>query len=216
MMVIIWQRLARLTCFKKIHVFWGQNHYILEKLCDGRRRTEIAKLGSVLVDHNPQRKSNAQNNQNLIWLCRYLFKMFFSPRHILSRMLLCGCFGPKYGLLRRAYFVVPPDRFLAGWFFWGCLGQTIISFCFCWTLCCAFKLWSGWFWVFVLGQKQFASVRVLCCVYCLQSPDTSLVLWSTCRTLPQSAAELCRPFWYSFSLAECLTSFCNFELSFVQ
>ena len=136
--------------------------------------------------------------------------VFFSPRHILSRMLLSGCFGSKYGLLRRSYFVVPPDRFLAGWFLRGCLGQTIISFSFCWTLCCAFKLWSGWFWVFVLGQKQFASVRVLCCVYCLH-PDTSRVFQSTCRTLPQSAAELGPQFRYSLSLAECLKSFRNFE-----
>ena len=94
---------------------------------------------------------------------------------------LSGCFGSK--------------DWLAGWFLRGCLGQTIISFCLRTLL--RFQMphrrWSGWFWVFVL-----------CCVRL--SPDTPPVFQSTCRTLPQSAAEL----------PECLKSFRNFDqLSFV-
>ena len=158
-------------------------------MCDGRRRTEIGKLGSIL-NSRPQsaKKSNAQKNQNLIWLCKYLFKMLFLLDIfwagwfwvvVLAQNMVC--FGS------RTLLCIQTDFWQDG--FWEVvLGkQLFLSAC---ALCCASRRWSVWFWAFVVGQKQFTSVRVLRCVYRLQSPDTSLVFWSTYRTLPQSAAEL--------------------------
>ena len=62
MMMIFWQRIARVIGFQKCMVWFGLNHYTLEKTCDVTPVTDVrteeeesGKCSSCLADQKPQK-----------------------------------------------------------------------------------------------------------------------------------------------------------------